>query len=119
MISAGTPTMAADESPLMTLQLLSLTLAYDDTRFFGSVMFIDLDDPDDKPATVLIDHSDDPPWFRLTNVDPTAQDPAVTAMVEADPSCGSSSATPPSGSAAPRPTSRSPNPTPPTPDLWR
>jgi len=84
MISAGTPTTAADESLLMTLQLLSLTLAYDDTRFFGSVMFIDLDDPDDKPATVLIDHSDDPPWFRLTNVDPTAQDPAVPAMVEAD-----------------------------------
>ncbi len=50
------------------LQLLSLTLAYDDTRFFGSVMFTDPDRPDDKPATVLIDHADEPPWFRLTNV---------------------------------------------------
>ena len=68
----------------MTLQLLSLTLAYDDARFFGSVMFTDQDHPDDRPATVLIDHADGPPWFRLTNVDPTAQDPAVRAMVEAD-----------------------------------
>ncbi len=66
------------------LQLLSLTLAYDDTRFFGSVMFTDPDHPDDKPATVLIDHADAPPWFRLTNVDPDSQDPAVPAMVEAD-----------------------------------
>ncbi|QKS18884.1 hypothetical protein HUN58_02270 [Curtobacterium sp. Csp1] len=68
----------------MTLQLLSLTLAFDDTRFFGSVMFTDPAHPDEKPATVLIDHTDEPPWFRLTNVDPTAQDPAVPAMVEAD-----------------------------------
>ncbi|MDN3477963.1 hypothetical protein [Curtobacterium sp. APC 4022] len=66
------------------LQLLSLTLAYDDTRFFGSVMFTDPDHPDDKPAVVLIDHADEAPWFRLTNVDPTAQDPTVLAMVEAD-----------------------------------
>lgn len=66
------------------LQLLSLTLAYDDTRFFGSVMFTDPDHPDDKPATVLIDHADERPWFRLTNVDPTAQDSSVPAMVEAD-----------------------------------
>jgi hypothetical protein len=66
------------------LQLLSLTLAYDDTRFFGSVMFTDPDHPDDKPAVVLIDHADEPPWFHLTNVDPTAQDPSVPAMVEAD-----------------------------------
>lgn len=66
------------------LQLLSLTLAYDDARFFGSVMFTDPDRPDDKPATVLIDHADEPPWFRLTNVDPTAQDPTVPAMAEAD-----------------------------------
>jgi hypothetical protein len=66
------------------LQLLSLTLAYDDTRFFGSVMFTDPNHPDDKPAVVLIDHTDEPPWFRLTNVDPTAQDPTEPAMVEAD-----------------------------------
>jgi hypothetical protein len=66
------------------LQLLSLTLAYDDTRFFGAVMFTDPNHPADKPATVLIDHADEPPWFRLTNVDPTAQDPAVLAMAEAD-----------------------------------
>ncbi len=66
------------------LQLLSLTLAYDNTRFFGSVMFTDPDHPDDKPATVLIDHTDEPPWFRLTNIDPIAQDPTEQAMVEAD-----------------------------------
>ena len=66
------------------LQLLSLTLAYDDTRFFGSVMFTDPDHPDDKPATVLIDHADESPWFRLTNVDPDGPAPAVPAMVEAD-----------------------------------
>jgi len=66
------------------LQLLSLTLAYDDTRFFGSVMFTDPDHPDDKPDTIFIDHAVEPPWFRLTNVDPTAQDPAVQAMVQAD-----------------------------------
>ncbi|TPG05134.1 hypothetical protein [Curtobacterium flaccumfaciens] len=65
------------------LQLLSLTLAYDGTRFFGSVMFTDPNHPDDKPATVLIDHADGPPWFRLTNVDPTAQDPTAPPMVEA------------------------------------
>jgi len=66
------------------LQLLSLTLACDDARFFGSVMFTDPDQPGDKPAVVLIDHTDEPPWFRLTNVDPDGQDPAVPAMVEAD-----------------------------------
>ncbi|PZE32901.1 hypothetical protein DEJ21_15840 [Curtobacterium sp. MCSS17_006] len=66
------------------LQLLSLTLAYDDTRFFGSVMFTNPDHPNHKPATVLIDHADEPPWFRLTNVDPDEQDTSVPAMVEAD-----------------------------------
>ena len=66
------------------LQLLSLTLAYDDTRFFGSVMFTDPHHPDDKPATVLVDHADEPPWFRLTNVDPDCQGSSVPAMVEAD-----------------------------------
>lgn len=66
------------------LQLLSFTLAFDDTRFFGSVMFTDLDHPDDPPPTVLIDHADEAPWFRLRNVDPEGQDPSVPAMVEAD-----------------------------------
>jgi hypothetical protein len=66
------------------LQLLSLTLAYDDARFFGSIMFTDPDHPDAPPQTVLIDHADEPPWFRLTNVDPTAPEPTVPAMVEAD-----------------------------------
>ena len=66
------------------LQLLSLTLAYDDTRFFGAVMFTDPEHPDDKPATVLIDHTDAPPWFRLTNVDSDSQYPTMPAMVEAD-----------------------------------
>lgn len=66
------------------LQLLSLSLAYDDTRFFGSVMFTDPDQPDAPPPTVLIDHADEQPWFRLTNVDPESQDPAAPAMVEAD-----------------------------------
>ncbi|GAA3340214.1 hypothetical protein GCM10017714_19030 [Curtobacterium pusillum] len=66
------------------LQLLSLTLAYDDTRFFGSVMFTDPTHPDDNPAAVLVDHTDEPPWFRLTNVDPDGQDRSVPAMVEAE-----------------------------------
>jgi len=66
------------------LQLLSLTLAYDDVRFFGAVMFSNPDHPGDKPAVVLIDHAGEPPCFRLTNVDPTAQDPTEPAMVEAD-----------------------------------
>lgn len=66
------------------LQLLSLTLAYDNTRFFGSVMFTDTDHPDEPLPTVLLDHTDEPPWFRLTNVDPDAQDPTAPAMVEAD-----------------------------------
>jgi len=66
------------------LQLLSLTLAYDDTRFFGSVMFTDTDQPDEKDSAVLIDHTDEAPWFRLRSVDPDGQDPTAPAMVEAD-----------------------------------
>ncbi|MDM7885665.1 hypothetical protein QUG92_11175 [Curtobacterium sp. RHCKG23] len=66
------------------LQLLSLTLAFDDVRFFGSVMFTDVDHPNDPPPTILIDHADEPPWFRLVNVDPDGQDLSVPAMVEAD-----------------------------------
>ncbi len=80
--SAGTPT-ATDGSPLITLQLLSLTLAYDDTRFFGSVMFTDPDQPDDKPATVLIDHADAPPG-SASRTSTRGQDPTAPAMVEAD-----------------------------------
>jgi len=66
------------------LQLLSLTLAYDDARFFGSVMFTDTDQLENPPPTVFIDHADEPPWFRLTNVDPDAQDSTLPAMVQAD-----------------------------------
>lgn len=66
------------------LQLLSLTLAFDDTRFFGSVMFTNPTRPNDKPSVVLIDHADEAPWFRLSNVDPDAQNPADLAIVEAD-----------------------------------
>jgi len=66
------------------LQLLSLTLAYDETRFFGSVMFTDTDHLENPPPSVFIDHTDEPPWFRLTNVDPTGQDASAPAMVEAD-----------------------------------
>jgi len=66
------------------LQLLSLTFAFDDARFFGSVMFTDPDHPDAPPPTIFIDHAGEAPWFRLHNVDPTAQDPTVPAMVEAD-----------------------------------
>ncbi|WP_139199387.1 hypothetical protein [Curtobacterium sp. MCBA15_013] len=47
-------------------------------------MFTDTDHPDQAPPTVFIDHADEPPWFRLTNVDPAAQDPTTPAMVEAD-----------------------------------
>ncbi len=65
------------------LQLLSLTLAYDDTRFFGSVMFTDPDQREEKPAVVLIDHADESPWFRLINVEPNRQDASVSEMVEA------------------------------------
>ncbi|MBT2501660.1 hypothetical protein [Curtobacterium sp. ISL-83] len=68
----------------MMLQLLSLTLAFDDARFFGSVMFNDADHPDEPPPTVLVDHAGEAPWFRLRNVDPDAQDLSVPAMVEAD-----------------------------------
>lgn len=45
----------------MRLQLLSMTLAYDDARFFGSVIFTNPDQPDEKPAVVFIDHADEPP----------------------------------------------------------
>lgn len=66
------------------LQLLSMTLAFDDTRFFGSVMFTNPDRPDDKPSVVLVDHADKPPWFRLSTVDPDRHDPLDPAVAEAD-----------------------------------
>jgi len=66
------------------LQLLSMTLAFDDTRFFGSVMFTNPTRPNGKPSVVLVDHADQAPWFRLSNVDPDAHDPSDPAMVEAD-----------------------------------
>lgn len=68
----------------MVLQLLSLTLALDDTRFFGAVMFTDTDRPADKPPTVLVDHADEAPWFRLSNVDPSGHTSGDAAMAEAD-----------------------------------
>ncbi|PZE86856.1 hypothetical protein [Curtobacterium sp. MCBD17_032] len=68
----------------MMLQLLSMTLAFDDSRFFGSVMFTNPTHPNDKPSVVLVDHADQAPWFRLSNVDPDAHDPSDPAMVEAD-----------------------------------
>ena len=68
----------------MMLQLLSMTLAFDDTRFFGSVMFTNTTRPNDKPSVVLVDHADQAPWFRLSNVDPDAEEPSDPAMAEAD-----------------------------------
>ncbi|WP_146236374.1 hypothetical protein [Curtobacterium sp. MCBD17_023] len=68
----------------MMLQLLSMTLAFDDTRFFGSVMFTNPTRPNNTPSVVLIDHADQAPWFRLSNVDPDVQDPSDPAMAEAD-----------------------------------
>ncbi len=68
----------------MRLQLLSMTLAYDDARFFGAVMFTDADRPNDKPAVVFIDNANEPPWFRLTNANSDAPHPKAPEMVEAD-----------------------------------
>jgi len=73
-----------DQANPSGLQLLSLTLAYDDTRFFGAILFTHPDHPEEKDEAVLIDHTDEPPWFRLTNVNPDARDPAAAEMVEAD-----------------------------------
>ncbi|WP_412148552.1 hypothetical protein [Curtobacterium flaccumfaciens] len=77
-------TNEANPARPVVLQLLSLTLAFDDARFFGSVMFTDPNHPNGKPALVLIDHADEAPWFRLRNVDPSGQDPSEPAMAEAD-----------------------------------
>jgi hypothetical protein len=76
-------TNEANESPV-ALQLVSLTLAFDDVRFFGAAIFTDANDPDGPWATVLIDHANEDPWFRLTTTDPTGSDVSVVAMAETD-----------------------------------
>ncbi len=76
-------TNEANESPV-ALQLVSLTLAFDDARFFGATIFTDANDPDGPWATVLIDHANEDPWFRLTTTDPTGSDVSVAAMAETD-----------------------------------
>jgi hypothetical protein len=68
----------------VVLQLVSLTLAFDDVRFFGATIFSDATDPDGPWATVLVDHANEAPWFRLTTTDPTGSDVSVAAMVETD-----------------------------------
>ncbi|MBF4592378.1 hypothetical protein ITJ58_01270 [Curtobacterium flaccumfaciens] len=53
-----------NESRPVVLRLVSLTLAFDDARFFGATIFAQANDPDgpDGPwATVLIDHADEAP----------------------------------------------------------
>jgi len=68
----------------VVLQLVSLTLAFDDSRFFGAAIFATADDPDGPWAMVLIDHADEEPWFHLTTTDPTGSDVSVAAMAETD-----------------------------------
>ncbi|WP_248704872.1 hypothetical protein [Curtobacterium sp. MWU13-2055] len=68
----------------VALQLVSLTLAFDDARFFGATIFTDAVDPDGPWATVLIDHAAEEPWFRLTTTDPTGSDASEAAMAETD-----------------------------------
>lgn len=74
----------ARESGPVVLQLVSLTLAFDDARFFGAAIFTEENDPDGPWATVLIDHADEEPWFRLTTTDPTGSDVSEAAMAETD-----------------------------------
>ena len=74
----------ANESRSVVLRLVSLTLAFDDVRFFGAAIFTDASDPDGPWATVLIDHADEEPWFRLTTTDPSGSDVSVAAMTETD-----------------------------------
>ena len=66
------------------LQLVSLTLAFDDARFFGATIFAQANDPDGPWATVLVDHADEAPWFRLTTTDPAGSDVSDAAMAETD-----------------------------------
>ena len=68
----------------VVLQLVSLTLAFDDARFFGATIFSDANDPDGPWATVLVDHADEEPWFRLTTTDPSESDVSEAAMAETD-----------------------------------
>ena len=68
----------------VVLQLVSLTLAFDDARFFGAAIFTNANDPDGPWATVLIDHANEEPWFRLTTTDPTGSDVSDVAMAETD-----------------------------------
>jgi len=77
-------TNEANESHDVVLQLVSLTLAFDDARFFGATIFADANDPDGPWATVLIDHANETPWFRLTTTDPTGSDVSEAAMAETD-----------------------------------
>ncbi|ROS65457.1 hypothetical protein EDF42_1881 [Curtobacterium sp. PhB172] len=74
----------ANASRPVGLQLVSLTLAFDDVRFFGAAIFTDENDPDGPWATVLIDHADEEPWFRLTATDPAGSDVSDSAMAETD-----------------------------------
>lgn len=66
------------------LQLVSLTLAFDDARFFGAAIFAQTNDPDGQWATVLIDHANEEPWFRLTTTDPAGSDVSEAAVAETD-----------------------------------
>ena len=77
-------TNATNDSRPVVLQLVSLTLAFDDTRFFGATIFTDANDPDGPWATVLVDHANEEPWFRLTTTDPSGSDVSPAAMAETD-----------------------------------
>lgn len=72
------------ESRPVVLRLVSLTLAFDDARFFGATIFAQANDPDGPWATVLVDHADEEPWFRLTTTDPTGSEVSDAAMAETD-----------------------------------
>ncbi|ROQ04937.1 MULTISPECIES: hypothetical protein [unclassified Curtobacterium] len=74
----------ANESRSVVLRLVSLTLAFDDVRFFGAAIFSDANDPDGLWATVLVDHAGEEPWFRLTTTDPSGSDVSDAAMAETD-----------------------------------
>ncbi|MBF4615459.1 hypothetical protein [Curtobacterium sp. VKM Ac-1376] len=68
----------------VVLQLVSLTLAFDDARFFGAAIFAQANNLDGPWATVLVDHADEVPWFRLTTTDPTGSEVSDAAMAETD-----------------------------------
>lgn len=77
-------TNEANTARPVVLQLVSLTLAFDDARFFGAAIFEQANDPDGPWATVLVDHAGEEPWFRLTTTDPTGSDVSEAAMAETD-----------------------------------